>query len=239
MRRLDNEHGLASLSANEILQFRSLGYLVYPEFFPQSQCKSFCRALRQLSAYSRNSKSVVPHPAFNELISHPAIITIAKSILGDRFLFHHANGRELDTLDTSKSWHHDYDGARNGNAREGSMIHLMCYPSGLSPESAPLVILPKSHLVSVDRSYPCQFGISVLPNEVNLTGEPGLLVVIDSALWHARRGTAAQRRRTYFNFSYCRAGLSRPERASYSHIIQSLRTTADGVVRMLMRPERR
>lgn len=239
MRRLDKDRGLVPLSANEILQFRNLGYLVYPRFFPEGQCKSLCRALRQLSSHSQNSKSVVPHPAFNALISHPAVLTIVKSILGDEFLFHHANGRELDAGYTAKSWHHDYDGARDKGAMGCSMVHLMCYPSGLSAESSPLVILPKSHLLSVDRAHPRQFGLGVLPGEVNLVGEPGLLVVIDSALWHARRCMTGLQHRFYFNFSYCRPGLPRPERASYSHIIQSLRTTADEMLGMLMRPERR
>lgn len=238
MRQLGNVDSLDGLSADEIRQFSTLGYLIFQRFFPPEKCKTLERALRQLTRFSPKSKSVVPHPVFNELVFHPSILIFASCLLGDHFLFHHANGRELIGLDISKPWHHDYDGNREARSRESSMIHIMGYPSGLAEDTAPLVLLPGSHLVPVDRSYPRQFQLKRLPNQLVVVGEPGLLVVIDSAIWHMRSRATAEGPRLYFNLSYCKAGEPRPERAMYSTIIQTLRSM-DKQATMLMRTEKR
>lgn len=238
MRQFGTDQGLNALTIDEIEQFNALGYLIYPNFFSPEKCRRFVRALRQLTRYSTKSKSVVPHAVFNELIFHPSILIFASSLLGEEFLFHHANGRELVGKNLSKAWHHDYDGDRGQGPYESTMIHLMGYPSGLSTDIAPLMILPGSHLVAVDRSYPRQFQMKRLPNEIRVVGEPGLLVVIDSATWHMRCRAKSKRPRPYFNLSYCKLGQPRPERATYSFILQTLRSADEQAIR-LMRPEKR
>jgi hypothetical protein len=195
------------------------GYISFPSFFCNEECDAQQGALQELTA-ARATKSVVPHPLFEELVGDERLIQLARTILGDEPLFHHANGRVLPENFPSKPWHHDHDGERSTWGT--GMVHFMCYPAGISAGKGPLIVLPGSHERVVARSHPSRHGDARLPGDVEITGGPGLLVAMDSALWHMRPAPAVLGVRSYFNISYCRRGVVRPERRSLQPMLRGL-----------------
>lgn len=236
-RSIESYLGCKELSSREVRFFREKGFLVYQCFFSQRWCEELFKALLDTSRTFEDSKSVLPHPTFIELVDHPAFISIARSLVGSDLLFHHGNGQAFPDGCPAKPWHHDYDGTTLWNGTAGPMIHLMGYPKGLKIGTGPLVVLPGSQRLSVGRRYPHQYGTRQLKGEIVITGEPGLLVVINSALWHTRRPQASAEIRPYFNFSYCEAGHQRPERAGYSEMLKTLACKPGPIVSQLTRLE--
>lgn len=229
------------LTEEELNRFNTDGYLVFPGFFDETWSTRLTQALDGLRVTRRDSKAVVPNEVFNSLIWQPALVAIVRSILGATFLFHHANGRALASDAPGKPWHHDFDGPVPWSLGLPKMVHVMGYPQGIDEECGPLVVLPGSHTRTVERGYPNAFGFDTLEGEKQITGDTGLLVVLNSALWHVRRENRSNRTRYYFNLSYCQFGTERPEREKYREILERLRTDLakmpDPVIPMLLQPD--
>lgn len=227
-RKVDKKNELKLLSLEEMQQFNDEGYLMFPEFFNEEWDQEMTQALEELQVINPDSKAIVPHPTFNKLLLDKAFLGIVRSLLGEEFLFHHANGRSLSPADTGKVWHHDYDGVGNWKPGEPLMIHLLVYPEGVDANKGALAILPKSHLREVQRSEPNAHVLGSLEGEIEVSGKPGLLVVLNSALWHSRRLNSTSVRRPYFNFSFCQFGSERPERKEYGHMLQAIKEALNG-----------
>lgn len=218
------EH-IRGLTSEEQQRFATTGYLVLPGFFSPGMSSAMVKALTRLRLSRPDSKALIPDSCFDGIIVDPDVLGVVKCILGPTFLFHHANGRELVDDQMGKAWHHDYDGLRMWTPGVPMMIHLMIYPAGLAPNGGPLVVLPHSHHRPVAREYPTRFGVSTLKDEVEIYGGPGLMVALNSAVWHARRPAANGHVRYYLNASYCQPGEMRPERDKYAHLLEYLRGT--------------
>lgn len=222
-RRIDNEEGLKLLSREELERFENDGYLIFPEFFNEEWNTVMTKALEELGELRPHSKAIVPHPIFNKLLLNESFLRITRSLLGEAFLFHHANGKSLPPTDMGKIWHHDYDGTVNWKPGKPLMIHLLVYPQGIDGNRGPLAILPKSHLLEVERSEPNVHTLDDMEGEIEVSGKPGLLVILNSALWHSRRLNSTSSRRPYFNYVFCQFGAERPERGEYTQILKDLR----------------
>ena len=237
-RKIDSGNKANALSREERRQFEEEGYLIFPEFFNNEWNQAMMQALEELQVLRPGSKAIVPYPVFNRLLLNKDFIGIVKSLLGKEFLFHHANGRSLPSSDAGKVWHHDYDGPVQWKPREPLMIHLLGYPQGIDETRGSLAILPKSHLKTVERSMPNIHALGNLDGEIQISGKPGLLVVLNSALWHSRRLNSTPSNRPYFNYSSCQFGVERPERSEYSHILKDLSESigkeSEGFVKMLL-----
>lgn len=210
---------MASTSLFNIDFFNTEGYWIMPNFFGLEDCEIMIETLKEFRITHPTSKSLIPNNYFSKLICDRRILDIAQSILGEHFVFHHANGRELFPTDTHKVWHHDFDGDDILENNKPNMVHFMIYPNGLKLGTGALTILPKSHLLKVSRSHPNQFGIDDLSGQLVIEGEKGLLIVLNSAIWHNRTKNLSQSNRYYFNLSYCQIGTGRPEREKYREIL--------------------
>lgn len=222
-RKIDTKEGLQLLSDLEKKQFEQEGYLIFPEFFNDEWNRNIIQGLEMLRVIRPTSKAIVPHPVFNQLLINESFLQIVRSLLGKDFFFHHANGRSLTPSDNGKVWHHDYDGITPWKPEEPLMIHLIAYPQGINKERGSLVILPKSHLKISERSEPNKCGLESLEGQMIISGAPGLLVVLNSAVWHSRRLNSTVLNRPYFNYSFCQFGVERPERSEYTNILHELR----------------
>lgn len=228
------------ISEDERVQFHEWGYVVLPHFFNDIHNKAIVEALLAASIAQPTSKALLPNPVFESLFCGTPFLTIARAVLGEQFLFHHAHGRAMPAASVGKHWHHDFDGPSPWSSGSPMMIHLMGYPDGLDEERGPLVVLPGSHKRFVAREFPNVYGLESIGGARTLVGEAGMMVVINSALWHMTRPSRSQRVRYYFNFSYCQYGVARPERESYRSILKRLRmgaSVSDREVRkMLLNP---
>lgn len=213
------------ITEKEYKQFRDLGYFIRESFFDPNLCESLVARLDELYSTNPGSKRLLPDKVFGPLIVDESILAIAHNLLGPDVRFHHANGRVQRTHCTEKPWHHDYDGhLREGTTR--SMIHLMIYPLGLTDSTGPLLILPGSHRNGVARSYPNRFGTALIDGARKLVCEAGAIVILHSALWHARIKPLALPRYD-LNLSYCTPDPTRRERREWSEVHSAVAASAD------------
>ncbi len=143
---------------------------------------------------------------------------ILEQLIGSDFAFHHLHS-DRHTSDTkSKNWHHDYEQYPQTN-RSHTMIHLFHYLNGLEGSVGDLVLLPGTHRLVMDKKALTHFGDSSLPNEVVIDRlPPGSVVVLHSALIHARRAKSGDREeklRYFIDCSYCQCGVRWPQVKTY------------------------
>jgi hypothetical protein len=229
MESIDREH----LDHFEYEQFERDGYVALDAYFPPDMCASAAQALDEVMVRRRalsltwtpatpTRKSVLGHPFFDELITSDVMIDLVRLVLGADVRFHHANGRVLAGGDEGTPWHHDYDGYRPTGEWRG-MAHVLVYPDGLTQESGPLLVVPGSHRMPVDRAFPRRLGAQELPEARAVTGGPGLTVLADSGIWHRRAKNHSGEPRRYFQFSYCQPGSAWPERAELDRALDASR----------------
>lgn len=203
--------------------YETFGFFIFPDFLNRATSNECCASLDG-AEQMRQGKDLSGLPVFDDLIVSERVLRVVHRVLGLDILFHHANGRRLPPRAPGKEWHHDYDGSEPWALGEPGMCHLMFYPAGLSEQGGPLELVPRSHLIKAARSEPRGFGQSQFEGSVTVLGEPGLMVLMNSSLWHRRVPSHSNRPRYYFNLSYCQRGRRRPERGGYS---QRLRQAAE------------
>lgn len=221
---------------------RNDGFVTLPEWLPARWSAALCDGLDRMAANHPSTKRLMPHQPFLDLLCTPLLDELVEPVLGPDFLFHHANGKRL-TAGEGNVWHHDYDASRPWDGESATMmIHVMLYPAGLSADNGPLVVRPKTHLAAAPRHHPNHHGYEVEPGDVTVTGGPGTVVVLNSALWHMRP-PARPEPRYYLNYSFIGPGaVPRPERAEYAELLAELPSRVDGSARTrlarLCRPHR-
>jgi ectoine hydroxylase-related dioxygenase (phytanoyl-CoA dioxygenase family) len=208
------------------------GYCVLKSWLPARWSDRLTDGLDELDRTRPGEKRLMPHQPFLDLLADPLLHPLLEPILGDTYLFHHANGKRI-TDGAGKVWHHDYDGRKPWDgADDTTMVHVMIYPRGLRADSGPLVLRPGSHLEMVPRHEPNRYGYSVDPGDVTVIGPPGTVVVLNSATWHMRPESTSDPRH-YLNVSYIGPGAAeRPERDEYAELLTELPALAsDGAGR--------
>jgi ectoine hydroxylase-related dioxygenase (phytanoyl-CoA dioxygenase family) len=208
-------------------RYEQLGFRAFPEFLDRALAAECCASLDR-AGESQNGKDLTGLAVFDELIVSDMVLGVVRGVLGDDFLFHHANGLRLPPCDLGKAWHHDYDGLFPWVLGGGEMCHLMFYPAGLREDTGPLEVIPRSHRHVVERSKPDRLVRGRPVETETFLGEPGLMVLVNSALWHRRRPSLSERHRYYFNLSYCQRGRIRPERQSYAGRLRRLQERPGG-----------
>lgn len=220
-----------ALTSQQIKDFDAKGYLVLPSFLAPGLVESLMKevdrwvdeGLRQQSIAQSRSLDL---PNVTELdlgqhgwlISHPPMMAILEQLIGPAFAFHHLHSDRHTTNTGNKNWHHDYEQYPQAN-RSHAMIHLFYYLNGLAGDVGDLVLLPGSHRFVMDKKALAHFGASSLPNEVVIEQlPPGSVVVLHSALLHARRAKpsdAGEGYRYFIDCSYCQCGVRWPQVKTY------------------------
>src|SRR5437867_1909780 len=90
----------------------SNGYFCLNEMLDPATSAALCARLDHFANIHPGRKALIPDEFFNDFITTPVLLRFAESLLGDRILFHHANGRAMKTAGLPKEWHHDYDGLK-------------------------------------------------------------------------------------------------------------------------------
>jgi ectoine hydroxylase-related dioxygenase (phytanoyl-CoA dioxygenase family) len=209
------------VTESEYEQFRNAGYFVRESFLAPDVCEAFVKRLDERYLLNPGSKRLLPDRVFESLIVDECILTIVHRLLGPDVRFHHANGRVQRDHGIEKPWHHDYDGELQGGAVADSMVHIMIYPVGLTHATGPLLVLPGSHRKGVERSHPNQFGDALLEGAEKIVCGPGTIVVLCSALWHARAKPVTLPRYDV-NLSYCTPDPTRQERLEWGEVHRAI-----------------
>ncbi|WP_428964854.1 phytanoyl-CoA dioxygenase family protein [Micromonospora fluostatini] len=203
-------------------------YVVAPDWLPPQWCDRLRAGLDDLASTEPGRKRLMPHPPFLRLLAEGVLDPLVRPVLGDTYLFHHANGMRL-TRGEGKAWHHDYDSDQPWDGRsDTAMVHVMIYPAGLTADNGPLVLRPDTHTARVPRHHPNRYGFEVGPDDVTVVGGAGTVAVVNSATWHMRPPSPHGSVRYYLNYSFIGPGAAaRPERDEYHDLLATLPTLVD------------
>jgi hypothetical protein len=111
----------------------------------------------------------------------------------------------------AKEWHHDYEQSPQRD-RSHLMVHVLHYLSGLNGTVGDLVVFPGSQHIVADKNALGWLGTERVVGEVEIDDlPPGSTVVVNSALYHARRAKPGGDAYRYFvDASYCQCGVQWP-----------------------------
>lgn len=213
-----------ALDDEQVASFAERGYLVLPSLLAPAALTTLRHevdrwvdtGLRAASiAHSTQPTSRNPPEVMEleldghgRLIGYPPLMAILERLLGPRFAFHHMHSIRQDPGLAGKEWHHDYE-QEPQSSRRHVMVHVFHYLSGLDGTVGDLVLLPGSHRIVADKHALSDAGTDRLHGEIVLDDlAPGSVVVVHSALFHARRARPGRGRdaRYFIDVSYCEVG---------------------------------
>jgi ectoine hydroxylase-related dioxygenase (phytanoyl-CoA dioxygenase family) len=208
-------------------EMKAHGFAVLPGWMPPSWSERLVAGLDALWRDRPGQKRLMPHEPFVELLAGSLLDRLVAPVLAQDYLFHHANGKRI-TDGAGKPWHHDYDGHEPWDGRLATMmIHVMVYPNGVAADNGPLLLRPGTHRVAVPRHQPNQQEYAIRAGDVTVTGPPGTVVLLNSAMWHMRPPCRVDRPRHYLNYSFIGpAAVPRPEREEYTQLLAELPAAA-------------
>lgn len=207
-----------SLTPEQLARFRTDGYLLFPGFFAPEEIEQYKADMDRLMV-DRSQGGTIPflceYPHLGPLISHPDVMSVVGQVMGPGFAFHHLHAVAQRAGTPGVHWHQDYEQEPQTN-RSHLMVHVFYYFDGLNGEVGDLLVLPGTQTTVIQSNALKQLGTEPLPGEVVVNElPPGSMVLVHSALWHARRAQpGGEGRPRYFaDASYCQAGIQWP---SYS-----------------------
>ena len=208
-----------NITPEEIEFFHTQGYLPCPGLLTPGHSQQVIddidrlKELRTGGYRERNSDEngsalIITLPHLGGLTSHPPMIAKVQALMGDStFALHHQHAERHDENTPASNWHHDYEQLPQLN-RDQLMVHCFYYPNGLNGEVGDLLVLPKSHKsVMHKNAFSSTFYAEDLPGSKTVDNlPPGSVVIVHSALMHARRAKPGDSVRYFTDISYCQAG---------------------------------
>jgi len=184
-----------TLNDSQVMRFISDGYIVLERVVPgvfNRHCQSFPGGLIsdpvQLAALRK------------EVLLHPAVAGIARSLLGPDFLRSATIHKHLyEEPHTGQEWHSD------GLTEEGYGIHHLqfyYYPQSVELQDGPTMVLPGSHFRLIDRDAIAHYG-DIL-GQVSLTVPAGTVALTKYGIWHRAGPKLNATPRGMIKFSYFR-----------------------------------
>lgn len=167
-------------------------------------------------------------PGHWDLFTHPALMSLVTRLLGPGFAHHHLHTAKHSPGDRGVDWHHDYEQHPQTN-RSHAMLHTFWYLNGLDGTIGDLLVLPGSQRMILERGTLGQWGTQDLPGTLVVDDvPPGSMVIVHSAVLHARRAkSGGDRKPRYFiDSSYCQNGIQWPNKSGW--LKAHARMVADG-----------
>ena len=206
---------MRALTTEQNETFRKEGYLIFESLFSPEECEAVKGDIDGLETARRSGGSPpwpVETPHLGPLVSDPRVMEVVEAVMGPGFAFHHLHAVRQNAGAPGVGWHQDYEQAPHSN-RSHTMVHLFYYFNGLNGEIGDLLVLPRTQRSIVDNGALGHLGTAELPGTVVVDSlPPGSAVMVNSALWHARRPKPGgeDRPRYFADASYCQAGIRWP-----------------------------
>ncbi len=141
-----------------------------------------------------------------QVLLHPKIAGVARSLLGEDFLVPAGGHHHLyEAPHLGQTWHSD---GLSGLGYDVTELQCYYYPQSVEIEDGPTMILPGSHCRAVDREAIAHYG-DVL-GQVSLTVPAGTVAMTRYGIWHKAGPKVNDRRRGMIKFSYHRQ--AKPQR---------------------------
>ena len=199
----------SALSTDDLAVFDREGYLIFEGFLEPSLCRDL---MREIDEYRERGGMLIAYPQLGGITSHPPLMEKLDCLMAEGFAMHHVHATRFDAGAPARTWHQDYRQIPQSN-RSRRMVHALFYVSGLNGEVGDLLLLPRSQSSIIERDALAILGTADLPGSVAVDRlAPGSLVLMNSALWHARRAKpGGQGKPRYFvDVSYCERGVLWP-----------------------------
>lgn len=227
---------MTTLTASDVETFNDRGYLIFPGHLNAdrvAELKRGCDSAMEGDFGSRKPAWAIPE--LQSLIWHPDTMAVLEPILGPDFYFHHMHAVRQDAGAPGVNWHQDYEQYPQTN-RSHVMVHCFYYLNGLNGEVGDLLVLPGSQTRVARGDALDLFGTQDLPGTVVVDNlPPGSMVVVHSAVYHARRAKPGGEGvpRYFVDSSYCQAGVRWSGYGSnfkpmLDELAESARNAADG-----------
>lgn len=191
--------------------FADEGYAVFPEFLAKDEIDTLKSAVdRHVSAQPR--RHAYQDDEIGALVWHPGVAEIVDELMGGRYVFHHIHAARHDAGQQGVAWHQDYEQYPQTN-RAHLMVHVFFYLNGLNGTVGDLLLVPGSWRFATDSHALSSLGTSDLPGSITIDDvPPGSVLVVHSAMWHARRAKPGGEGnpRFFIDSSYCRSGVKWP-----------------------------
>jgi len=208
------EDGSYGFSDDALASFQEQGFLILDSFLDEELIARLKAESDEFEAQRNDDESKPPH-AWREhgrLISHPPTMTLVEQLMGPGFGYHHLHSTRMCAGYPSVPWHHDYEQIPQSN-RSKVMVHVFHYLNGLDGTIGDLLVWPGSqHSVLAHQALRfCD--TADLPGSVVVDDlPPGSVVIVHSALLHARRAKPGgdEKPRYFIDCSYCEAGIRWP-----------------------------
>jgi hypothetical protein len=197
------------LAATMRASFQEEGLLIIPSFLDPQLC---ARLIGEIEEYMRAWRLPLTLPEHGGLVTDARLMALLGELMPQGFSFHHLHTARHDAGSRGVNWHHDYEQYPQSN-RSHLMVHAFFYPNGLAGEVGDLLVLPGSQRMIIDRGACHGFGTADLPGSRVIDHlSPGSLVLVHSAVLHARRPKpgVADRPRYFIDASYCARGIRWP-----------------------------
>jgi hypothetical protein len=206
---------MGALTPEQSETFRKEGYLIFESLFRPEECEAVKADIDAMETARRSGGPAlwpVEYPHLGALVSDTRVMALVEAVMGPGFAFHHLHAVRQNAGAPGVGWHQDYEQAPQSN-RSHTMVHLFYYFNGLNGEIGDLLVLPRTQKTIVDNGALNHLGTADLPGTVVVDSLPlGSAVMVNSALWHARRPKPGgeERPRYFADASYCQAGIRWP-----------------------------
>lgn len=136
-------------------------------------------------------------PVFLDLCTHPPLLAVAQSVLGDDCIVAGCNGLDLVPGGTAQPLHRDHPDPTPGTT---VYLHLVCALDPFTPERGATRVVGQSHL---------EPGASADPSELEgsstvISIAPGDVLAFDGALVHAAGANTTEEHRRALHLFYAR-----------------------------------
>jgi hypothetical protein len=206
---------MGALTTEQTEAFLKEGYLIFESLLDPEECAAVKADIDALEAARRSGGPApwpVEYPHLGGLVSDPRVMGLVEAVMGQGFAFHHLHAVRQDAGAPGVNWHQDYEQSPQSN-RSHTMVHLFYYFNGLNGEIGDLLVLPRTQKTIVDNGALWHLGTADLPGTLVVDSlPPGSAVLVNSALWHARRPKPGgeEKPRYFADASYCQAGIRWP-----------------------------
>ncbi len=209
------------LTESEVNQFRQEGYLIFEGLLDDDYNERLKVDVDQLLVDREEllgeqkhrqvmGPIVLSYPELGPLTSEPLIVDRVADLMGTTFTHHHTHATRHDEGQRGSPWHQDYVQVPQSN-RSHLMVHVFFYLNGLNGEVGDLLLIPKSQNRIVAGNALRDFEYEDLPGSMTIDClAPGSVIIVHSALFHARRPKSGGESRYFIDISYCESGIMWP-----------------------------
>ncbi len=233
------------LSDEQVAHFNDQGFLICPGWIPEADLPRLRQEIdmwnaggvddRYGPATDRTGRQM-DFPGHWDVMTHPSLMQLVTRLFGPGFGHHHTHTAKHLPGDKGVNWHHDYEQHPQTNRSHG-MLHTFWYLNGLDGTIGDLLVLPRSQRMIVERGALGGMGTQDLPGTRVIDHvPPGTMVLVHSAVLHARRAKAGgemDKPRYFIDSSYCQRGVRWPHHGgwlkAHARVLADGRAAAAGV----------